>query len=88
MRLVPVRELQQHASAVLRHVRAGERVAVTDRGVLVAVISPPGESGGAAALIAAGRVRPAKRRVGSPPSTAQRAQTTSAVLDELRADRD
>jgi prevent-host-death family protein len=85
---VPVRELQQHASAVLRHVRAGERVGVTDRGVLVAVISPPAESGGAAALIAAGRVQPAKRRVGSPAPAAHRPRTTQAVLDELRGDRD
>jgi prevent-host-death family protein len=87
MRLVPVRELQQHASAVLRHVRAGERVGVTDRGVLVAVISPPAEVGGAAALIAAGRVRPAKRRIGSEPPPARRAAPIQAVLDDLRSDR-
>jgi prevent-host-death family protein len=71
---VPIRQLQQHASAVIRRVRHGETVGITDRGRLVAVLSPPPPLEGAAALIAAGRVRP-----GSP--------SISEVLEDLRADR-
>lgn len=37
---VGVRELQQHASRVLRRVKAGETIGVTERGHLVAVLSP------------------------------------------------
>lgn len=37
---VGIRELKQNASAVIRRVRAGESVVVTDRGEPVATISP------------------------------------------------
>lgn len=87
MDTVPVRELQQHASAVLRRVRAGETVGVTDRGTLVAVLTPPDAAGGSAALVAAGRVRRAESSVADlPPAVAAR-RCSADVLDELRADR-
>lgn len=41
---IGVRELRQNASRYLRMVRAGERVAVTDRGTLVAYLVPAGGS--------------------------------------------
>lgn len=87
MERVPVRQLQQHASAVLRRVRAGETVGVTDRGTLVAVLAPPGTVGGVAALVASGRVRSASRAIGDLPAAAASTVSTGDVLDQLRADR-
>lgn len=88
---VPVRELQQHASAVLRRVRRGETVGITDRGTLIAVLAPPSTAGGAAALVAAGRVRRASRHLTDLPRaqrTSERTgERTGEVLDDLRADR-
>ena len=86
MKAVPVRELQQHASAVLRRVRAGERVAVTDRGTVVAVLVPPSDAGGAAGLVAAGRVRLARNPLSGREPERTSNLNTGAVLDELRAD--
>lgn len=88
MESVPVRELQQHASAVLRRVRAGERVAVTDRGTIVAVLVPPSDAGGAAGLMAAGRVRPATAVVGRHRPQRRSDLSTASVLDALRAEAD
>jgi antitoxin (DNA-binding transcriptional repressor) of toxin-antitoxin stability system len=42
---VGVRELKNRLSEFLRDVRAGERVLVTDRGEVVAELSPPGQGG-------------------------------------------
>lgn len=86
MESVPVRELQQHASAVLRRVRVGERVAVTDRGTIVAVLVPPSDAGGAAGLMASGRVRPAITAVDRVEPTRRSSVSTGSVLDDLRAD--
>lgn len=87
MERVPIRQLQQHASAVIRRVRAGETLGVTDRGELVAVLAPPGTAGGAAALVAAGRVRAAHRSLADLPAPSPRPVRTGEVLDDLRADR-
>jgi antitoxin (DNA-binding transcriptional repressor) of toxin-antitoxin stability system len=87
MDLVPVRELQQHASAVLRRIRRGETVGITDRGALVAVLAPPSTAGGAAALVAAGRVRRARRSLADLPTARPAPVGTSEVLDDLRAER-
>ncbi len=46
MKSVGVRELKNRLSEFLRDVRAGERVLVTDRGEVVAELSPPGQQGG------------------------------------------
>lgn len=43
MLTVGVRELKEHLSAFLRQVRSGESVLVTNRGEVVAEISPPGQ---------------------------------------------
>jgi len=87
MDVVPVRELQQHASAVLRRVKRGETVGITDRGTLIAVVAPPSAVGGAAALVAAGRVRRATRAVADLPPARTAARRTEEILDELRAER-
>ncbi len=87
MERVPIRDLQQHASAVIRRVRAGETIGVTDRGDLVAVLAPPSAVGGAAALAASGRVRSATRAVDEVPGPGPGTGSTSDVLDDLRADR-
>ncbi len=41
MERIGVRELRQNASVYLREVKAGESVEITERGRLVAVMSPP-----------------------------------------------
>jgi antitoxin (DNA-binding transcriptional repressor) of toxin-antitoxin stability system len=82
-----VRELQQHASAVLRRVRAGETLGITDRGTLIAVMAPPSALGGTAALIASGRVRTPTRRVAELAQPVKAALSTAEVLDDLRGDR-
>jgi antitoxin (DNA-binding transcriptional repressor) of toxin-antitoxin stability system len=42
MKTVGIRELKNRLSAYIRLVRDGERVLITDRGVIVAEIRPPG----------------------------------------------
>lgn len=86
MEQVPVRELQQHASAVLRRVKSGEIVGITERGTLIALLVPPSSVGGLAGLVAAGRVRKATRRLGDGPAPIDAALLTSAVLEDLRRD--
>ena len=44
MRAVGIRELKNRLSEYIRLVRDGERVLVTDRGVIVAELRPPGTS--------------------------------------------
>lgn len=87
MERVPIRELQQHASAVVRRVRAGETLGITDRGTLVAVLAPPAAVGGRAALLAAGRVRPSTRSIDALPAARRASRPTGEVLDELRDER-
>ena len=88
METVGVRELQQHASKVLRRVERGETIGVTDRGRLVAVLSAPTDAPGWAGLVAAGRVTPARRSVRDlPPPVARPDVDVAALLDDLRSDR-
>jgi prevent-host-death family protein len=86
METIGVRELQQHASAALRRVREGETLGVTDRGRLVAVLSPPAPRDGLDGLIAAGRVRPATLSVDDLPARRTASMTTATALDEQRRD--
>lgn len=58
MERIGVRALQQHASAVLRRVRRGESIEVTERGRPVALLTPPQHSL-LDQLRAAGRLTPA-----------------------------
>lgn len=97
MRAVGIRELKNKLSEYLRIVRAGETVFVTDRGKVVAELTPPGEGGGPshlspglAELVRKGRATPGSPRDASvyrslprlcPEGTAQR------LLDEERGER-
>ena len=85
MERIGIRALQQHASAVLRRVRHGECVEVTDRGRPVALLVPVGHETVLAALEAAGRLTPAEGdlvdlgpplagKVGAPTATEQLAR--------------
>jgi prevent-host-death family protein len=42
VKTIPYRELRNHSSEVLRRVEAGETIEVTNRGAVVAVLSPAG----------------------------------------------
>jgi antitoxin (DNA-binding transcriptional repressor) of toxin-antitoxin stability system len=87
METIGVRELQQHASAALRRVERGETIGVTDRGRLVAVLAAPSSASGAGALLASGRVQPARRPSAGLPEPVHATGGTAEVLNELRADR-
>ena len=87
METIGVRELQQHASAALRRVERGETLGVTDRGRLVAVLTPPSAATGAGALIASGRVQPARRQLSDIAAPTKVSQKTGDVLDDLRSER-
>jgi prevent-host-death family protein len=91
MRSVGIRQLQQHASAVIRDVQAGEVVEITQRGRVVARLVPPGGSK-LDALIAAGLARGDGRGLVEslrqhPPQPAVPGETTlSEALRDLRSD--
>ncbi len=60
-----MRELRQNASRYLALVKAGETVEVTERGVLVALLAPPGGSRSTRdRLVATGRIIPATSPTG------------------------
>lgn len=87
MERIGVRELRQHASRYLDKVKAGETVEVTERGHLVALLVPP--SPGLTArekLIARGQLLPGDGPLRLPPRRSA-AESTAAVLSELREDR-
>lgn len=90
MERIGVRELRQHASRYLDRVKAGETVEVTERGRLVALLTPPHPATSARQrLVAAGRLLPATRPFELPERSSVPAGTpdTGAVLDDLREDR-
>lgn len=87
---IGVRELRQNASRYLARVKNGETLEVTDRGVLVALLTPPDPATTARdRLVAAGLLVPASQPWRLPPRVTARpgASTTGAVLDELRDER-
>ncbi|HUY54490.1 MAG TPA: hypothetical protein VMV23_04965 [Candidatus Nanopelagicaceae bacterium] len=87
MDTIGVRELQQHASAALRRVARGETLGITARGRLVAVLSAPSDSFGAAALIASGRVQQPRLGPEFLPEAELGLVGSAKVLEELRAER-
>lgn len=83
---IGVRELRQHASRYLDRVRAGETVEVTDRGSLVALLIPPTPARTARdRLIADGRLIASVASL-EPPKRVRAQESTSSVLDDLRAE--
>ena len=86
---VGVRELRQNLSKYLERIKRGERLEVTERGRPVAVLAPlPPTEGAMARLVAAGRVAPPNRDLGSliPPEGPVSTSLSRALADE-RADR-
>ena len=67
--------------------RAGETIGVTDRGRLVAILAPASAATGAGALMAAGRVQPARRPPDDLPKPLPVDSGSDEILDELRSDR-
>lgn len=93
MERVGVRELRQHASRYLASVKAGQSVEVTERGELVALLTPPEQPRSARErLLAAGRllpaVSPSGRLRGSRPLTVASGEPTNQeLLDAQREER-
>lgn len=87
---IGVRELRQNASRYLERVKAGETVEVTERGTLVALLTPPTPAASRVErLIAEGRLLPATGPftlpdpVPAPPG----APSTAEALDAEREER-
>lgn len=86
---VGVRELKDHASAILRRVRRGEAVRVTDRGRPVAILVPVAEARPAETLrqlVATGRLAwGGGKPKGVPrPSRVRGASVADAVIEDRR----
>jgi prevent-host-death family protein len=82
MKTVTHRELRNNSGAVLRDVAAGETVAITNRGTVVAQLSPPESAPGLAIA------RPAQRRMDiTRLARVEIGESSEQVLDELRAER-
>lgn len=90
MERIPVRELRNQASRVIRRARAGERLIITVDGVPAAELGPirsAERAGSLDELIASGALIDAPiRTAGRPPRPlpAPSGRTTSSVLRELR----
>jgi antitoxin (DNA-binding transcriptional repressor) of toxin-antitoxin stability system len=98
MKTVGVRELKNRLSEYLRQAKSGEGVLVTDRGQVVAELSPPGH-GATDASVPAGLLALARRSlltVGAPadrdlypalPRARRPTRTAAQLLREERGDR-
>jgi prevent-host-death family protein len=88
MERIGIRELQQHASGVLRRVRAGEELEVTERGRPVARLIPQRGGSPLEALRAAGRITSSEGDVldlGPPLKCRAVKASASTRLQEMRA---
>ena len=88
MSTVGIRALKQNASQVVARAAAGEVVTITERGRPVAQLVPVPE-GRLAALIAAGRARPAKgslAALGAPSGTGAPHAALSDVVAAMRGE--
>jgi prevent-host-death family protein len=85
---IGIRELRQHASRYVAMAKAGKRIAVTDRGELVAYLVPAEESGTAfQRMVAAGQVQLAVGNLMDllpPPPAPPGSRPLSEVLLEMR----
>ncbi len=90
MERIGVRELRQNASKYLERVKAGETVEVTERGTLIALLTPPKPAATARErLIAEGRLIPAEGPLVLPHPRPKPpgAPSTQEALDEQREER-
>lgn len=85
---IGIRELREDLSRVIRRVRAGQSLEVTDRGEPVARLVPVGPRSGALAdLIAEGKLLPPRSRGRRPPPLRLRSRmTTEEAIDLLRGE--
>ena len=98
MKTVGVRELKNRLSEYIRQVRSGEGLLVTDRGVVVAELTPPGQAP-ADLSVPPGLLALAKRglaTLGTPgdaklypalPRTRRRKRTAAQLLEDERGTR-
>lgn len=98
MKTVGVRELKNRLSEYIRQARSGESVLVTDRGQVVAELTPPGH-GATDTSVPAGLIALARRHllvIGAPvdrdvypalPRTRRRRRTSAQLLQDERGDR-
>ncbi len=98
MQTIGIRELKNRLSEVLRAVKAGEHVLVTDRGTVVAELLPPGRPR-ADPSVPAGLARLAERglaRIGAPneaslyrglPALRKKPASVARLLDDERGSR-
>ena len=89
MSSIGVRELRQRASELLRRVEQGETIEVTDRGRLVALLSPPPQGSPLDRLRALGEIDPATGDLDDLPEPlilAPGIEHPSEVLSRLRRD--
>ena len=87
MERIGIRQLQQHACGVLRRVRAGEGVEVTERGRPVAILVPQRAGSALDALRASGRLTPAEGdvlEIGPPLRPRSGSSSASARLRKMR----
>jgi prevent-host-death family protein len=82
-RTIPHRELRNNSSAVLREVRDGETLYITNNGEIVAILIPPPRTTADALRVRRATVRGG---FGELPRTRIQ-QPVQDVLDELRGDR-
>jgi prevent-host-death family protein len=89
---IGIRELRQHASRYVAMAKAGKRIAVTDRGELVAYLVPAEESGTTfQRMVAAGQVQLAVGNLMDllpPPPAPPGSRPLSEVLLEMRDEED
>ena len=89
---IGIRELRQHASRYVAMAKAGKRIAVTDRGELVAYLVPAEESGSTfQRMVAAGQVQLAVGNLMDllpPPPAPAGSRPLSEVLLEMRDEED
>lgn len=83
MSRIGVRELRQNASEWIRRAQAGERIEVTRRGEVVAVLGPPPTGSRLQALRETGRLKPATVHFPLPQPVATH-RSASEALAELR----
>ncbi len=88
MMSIGIRELRQNASRYVRLAKAGQRVAVTERGTLVAYLVPAAESGSLLdRLTAVGEYEPPVGHILDllpPPPVPEGKRPLSEVVQELR----
>ena len=93
MRTVGIRELKNRLSTYLREARAGRTVAITDRGRVVAELTPPRKNGRQntfAELVRRGSITLRKNDARAYPPRRKRLLAPGVLqrlLDEVRADR-